>query len=234
MSVTTTSPEARLLEAEAAEAFAIESRIQDALRRGREAVWDLAHALYDFDEASGWTKLGYERKGDWLAAPCVGMGRETFDRPVRIWRDLVVGMGIDPARLRHLDPSKVDVIRPALKASRVVVSDALDDAEALGWADLRDKYGVKQLKAVECPVQGIEPEPEPEAELEPVVGEVVEAEVVEVVGDLPSWLTPEAARLALADLEEGIESGASLPRISRASAQLARELVQRWTHTSEG
>lgn len=126
---------------EAAEvAFAIEGRIKDAQRRGRQALWDLAEALYEFDQEHGWMALGHETLSDWLADPEVTMTMGTYRRYVRTWRKLVVEKQIEPTRLRQLEQSKVAIVVDKVAANEVLVDDALADVEALGAKDLREKY----------------------------------------------------------------------------------------------
>jgi hypothetical protein len=135
---------ARLNEEEAAEladeAFAIERQVKAAMRKGREALWELAEALYDFDEARGWRNLGYEHLTDWLADTEIGIPRATYYRCVRTWRKLVVERQVDAARLRLLDQSKVAEVVDKIAAAEVTVDEALDDVEAMGWRDLRERY----------------------------------------------------------------------------------------------
>lgn len=126
---------------EAAEvAFGIDQRIKEAMARGRQALWDLAEALYDFDESHGWLALGYEKLSDYLADPEVTLTLGTYRRYVRTYRKLVVEKAIPVTRLRELEQSKVAIVVDKVANNEVLVEDALADVEALGAKDLREKY----------------------------------------------------------------------------------------------
>jgi hypothetical protein len=162
---------------EAAEvAFAIEGRIKKAMADGRKALWELAEALYEFDEEHGWMALGHETLSDWLADPEVTMTMGTYRRYVRTWRKLVIEKQIEPDRIRRLEQSKVAIVVDKIASNEVLVDDALADVDSLGARDLREKYYSRREPEPE-------PEPEPEAsnvgqsdvEVEPVSGEMVAA-----------------------------------------------------------
>ena len=56
--------------------------------------------------------------------------------------------GADPQALQAGGPSKLVVPIPAIKAGEVTVTEALEDVEALGLRDLREKYqGEKDEKS---------------------------------------------------------------------------------------
>lgn len=122
------------------DARAIELRTNKAIQAGRSAMWALAEALFDFDEATAWTALGYETLADWLSQPEIGMRKSMYYTLVSAWRQLVVYRQVLPDRMERLDWSKVQIVLPAIRASRVDTDQALDDAEALGASDLRVKY----------------------------------------------------------------------------------------------
>src|SRR3954452_10219780 len=94
--------------------YAIDERVNVALGAGREALWQTAEALYEFDCAAAHTALGYDTLGDWLGDPDIGMTRSTYYRLVKAWRALVVERELDTDELVGLDVSKVDVVLPAI------------------------------------------------------------------------------------------------------------------------
>ena len=118
----------------------IQQDILDARRRGQVAAWDLARAVYLFHEESGWTALGYEKLKEWLAQPEIGMQERQFFRFVRRYKTLVIRHALDLEDLADLDPTKVDVVLPAIEAHKKDVSEALTDAREMGWRDLREDY----------------------------------------------------------------------------------------------
>ena len=145
-------------------ARAIQNQIHAAIHKGREALWELSEALYDFDETRGWLGLGYENLSQWLAEPEHAMSRTQYYRLVRTWRKLVVERQIDADRLRLLDQSKVALVADKIASAEVLVDEALADAEELGWRDLRDRYvaptpsaGTPEVKTVPALAQ---PEPD--------------------------------------------------------------------------
>lgn len=139
------APEARELTKEEEDqraelCFSLETEIKQNIAQGRAAMWDLARNLYDFNEASGWSALGYENQTEWLAQPEIGMTRTQFFRLVRKWRELVVYREIPQDTLLELEPSKVDIVLPAIEGGKTSVQDAIEDVRTLGARDLRERY----------------------------------------------------------------------------------------------
>jgi hypothetical protein len=118
----------------------LDQAIKAGMRAGREALWEVARNLHAFDEAHGWTAIGYDRLGDWLADPDVSLTRSTYYRLTATWRELVVLRRVDETRLLALDASKVDVVLPSVKAGKTSLDDALEDVQSLGMKDLRARY----------------------------------------------------------------------------------------------
>ena len=216
-------------------AHAIEKQVHAALYRGREALWELSEALYDFDEARGWLGLGFDTLKEWLAQPEHVMSRSQYHKLVSTWRKLVVERRIDADRLRLLDQSKVAIVTKAITSAEVLVDEVLADVEVLAARDLRRKYegepkkvstlrlSEQELHRCDTPAE-VEPDtPEPvradEVEAEVLVGEVVELEP-------NGWLTPEVRARAIGDLDIVIDNGASFPRVKRDTCLAAREALQ--------
>jgi hypothetical protein len=157
-------PEHRELSREEAEdlvheAFACEREIKANIATIHADTWTLAEHVYEFHELRGWTLVGYETLEKFLAQPEVGMSRTSFFRLFQTWRDLVEVRKVAPERLSEIEPSKVYEVRPAIMSGKVSPDDALDDAQALGFRDLREKYRLKSpgagtsLAAEEEPVR---------------------------------------------------------------------------------
>jgi hypothetical protein len=127
-------------QARAEHCFELEQSIKDGLKAGREAMWDVAAALHEFDEENGWSALGHESLTEWLADPEVTMTRTTYYRMVSAYRQTVVQRQVPVADVKELDYSKVDIVIGAVKAGRVKIQDALDDAKQMGARDLRNRY----------------------------------------------------------------------------------------------
>jgi hypothetical protein len=97
-----------------------------------------AQACHRLRLDEGWTALGYDSLGQYLASPEIGMSRSTFYSLADIWEQYVEQGGQDERRL--CAPSKLEVPLAALKAGDVTPEEALEDAETLGLRDLRAKY----------------------------------------------------------------------------------------------
>jgi hypothetical protein len=121
-------------------AYALDQRIKESLRAGRESLWDVAAAAHEFDDQAAWSALGYETIGDWLADPEVSMTRGTFYRIVRVYRELVVRRQLPVADLKELEVSKVDIVLGKVKSGEKSLDTALNDVKTLGARDLRDTY----------------------------------------------------------------------------------------------
>jgi hypothetical protein len=140
-----TSPEAQDLTAEEREAriqhcHELHTQIAASLRAGRDALWQFAKAVYEFDQENGWSALGYETLNDYLADPEIAVRRSTYFQARKRYEKIVVQREVKSDRLDSLDPSKVDLVLPAIEQGKVTLEEALDDVEALGSRDIREKY----------------------------------------------------------------------------------------------
>jgi hypothetical protein len=97
-----------------------------------------AEACHRLLHSEGWTALGYDSVGQYLASPEIAMSRAQFYALADIWEQYVIQGGQDEQRL--CAPSKLEVPLKALKAGDVTPEEALADAEELGLRDLRKKY----------------------------------------------------------------------------------------------
>jgi len=120
--------------------YDLEVTIKDAIGRGRAAMWELAKSLYEFNEEHGWTALGYDSQGEWLAQPEIGMSKRQFHRMVRIWNQTVVLRSIPEEDVIEIEPSKMEIVLPAIESNKKSVVEALEDARSLGVRDLREAY----------------------------------------------------------------------------------------------
>jgi hypothetical protein len=127
-------------EADVEQAHQAEAKVREVLGETKAAAWRLAEALYAFDEAVGWRRLGHESLEEWLAQPEIGITKTTYYDLVGAWRKFVIHRGVEGERLKVLDPSKVAIVANSVEKSKATVEEALSDAEALGYRDLRAKY----------------------------------------------------------------------------------------------
>lgn len=121
-------------------AFNLEVSIKDAIGRGRAAMWELAKSLYEFNEEHGWTALNYETQGEWLAQPEIGMSKRQYHRLVRIWKEATITWSIPEADVLEIEPSKFEIVLPAIESNKATVVEALEDARSMGVRDLRETY----------------------------------------------------------------------------------------------
>jgi hypothetical protein len=137
-------------------AYGLDQKIRVVMRRGREALWDLAEALYEFNEARGWTAMDCDSLNEWLADPELGMKASTYRRYVKLWRDTVVKRQLDVETLRQLDISKFDVVLPSVDKGFATIEQAVHDVGSMGMADLREQYygGKDPAAAHDDPIEG--------------------------------------------------------------------------------
>jgi hypothetical protein len=120
--------------------YALDQQIRAGLNKGRVGLWEAAKALYEFDEQSGWSALGYESVRHYCADPGIEISRTTYKRMKRAYERTVVLRQVDFDRVKQIDYSKVDIVLGKVETGEKKIGDALDDAEALGQRDLRDEY----------------------------------------------------------------------------------------------
>lgn len=137
------SPPARKVEAHDAH-----ERLVFGIKASHLALSSVAQACHEIHEQQAWSELGYETLSEYLASPEIGMSRSAFYDLCAIWEKYVLEGGADPQALQAGGPSKLVVPIPAIKAGEVTVTEALEDVEALGLRDLREKYqGEKDEKS---------------------------------------------------------------------------------------
>lgn len=122
------------------------------LRGARLSLSLAAEAAYELQRDQAWTSLGYTLP-EYLASPEIALSRSEFYRLVSIHERYVLEGGIDPERLAVASPNKLDIPLRAIGAGEVDAQEALDDCEALGIRDLREKYrgdGEEKERTVGC------------------------------------------------------------------------------------
>lgn len=123
-------------------------RLVFGIKASHLALSSVAQACHEIHEQQAWSELGYETLSEYLASPEIGMSRSAFYDLCAIWEKYVLEGGADPQALQAGGPSKLVVPIPAIKAGEVTVTEALEDVEALGLRDLREKYqGEKDEKS---------------------------------------------------------------------------------------
>lgn len=137
------SPPARKVDAHDAH-----QRLVFGIKASHLALSSVAQACHEIHEQQAWSELGYDTLSEYLASPEIGMSRSAFYDLCAIWEKYVLEGGADPQALSAGGPSKLVVPIPAIKAGEVTVVEALEDVEALGLRDLREKYqGEKDEKS---------------------------------------------------------------------------------------
>jgi hypothetical protein len=157
-------PEARELSAEEwakrqAACRALDGQIKDAVHRGRQALWDLAGALYKFDEEAGWSALGFQTRKAWLAQPDVDLTESAYYAAIARWRQLVVYRGIEVERVQRLAPSNVDIVLPAIREGTARLEQALEDAASKPQKQLKREYRQTDSGRPESPTPPATPKP---------------------------------------------------------------------------
>lgn len=123
-------------------------RLVFGIKASHLALSAVAQACHEIHEQQAWSELGYDTLSEYLASPEIGMSRSAFYDLCAIWEKYVLEGGADPQALQAGGPSKLVVPIPAIKAGEVTVVEALEDVEALGLRDLREKYqGEKDEKS---------------------------------------------------------------------------------------
>jgi hypothetical protein len=118
----------------------LELTIKDSILHGRQAMWELSKALYQFNEEHGWSALGYETQGEWLAQPEIGISSRQYHRMVRLWKETVITRAIPEEEVAEIEPSKLEIVLPAIEANKTTVVEALEDARSMAVRDLRETY----------------------------------------------------------------------------------------------
>ena len=116
------------------------TRLVFGIKASHLALSAVAQACHEIHEQQAWSELGYDTLSDYLASPEIGMSRSAFYDLCAIWERYVLEGSADPQALSAGGPSKLIVPVPAIKAGEVTVQEALEDVEALGLRDLREKY----------------------------------------------------------------------------------------------
>jgi hypothetical protein len=126
-----------------------EQKIIAAISKTKEGFWEMAEQVYEFEHDVGWKALGYDTLNEWLAQPEIGVKRRQYFRMAKMWKELVVLRKVPTSALLPLDYTKVDVVLPRIADGTVTLQEGLDDVEALGVRDLRDKYYGEQEEGTE-------------------------------------------------------------------------------------
>jgi hypothetical protein len=251
-----TELESQQQQAEAEAAFAIDQRIRSKIREGRSAVWGLAEACYEFDEACGWYALGIDDLNEYLGDPEIGLSRSYFQRLVRAWRRVVARQLHE--HLPELEPNKLDIVMVAVDKGQELLQDAIADAKSLSRSDIIDRYVTKrESPEMRAPGQGdtggalvfsclLEDTPEPVRadELDvPVTRVEIEPKGEATPADGASGVSPDdrppdesvgandLRQLQLAnaqrEIENALKSGAGFPRVSRGTLEVCASVLGR-------
>ena len=138
-------------EAHIASAFDLERKIKHAVGRVHESWWELSEYLYLFHEGGYWGALGYTTLEEFLGQPDLGLKRSTFFQMTKLWRDLIVVKQLPPSDLKEIEPSKVREVAPSIMRGEVEAEDALDDARAMSYRDIKTKYRPEKRRGNQKP-----------------------------------------------------------------------------------
>lgn len=155
----------------ARQAYQVQERIRNTIAEVRTAWVRLAEDLFQFNQQRMWADLGFESFDEWVASPDIDYERRWVYELIRMWRELVVKAGADPEQLKHLEPSKLQDVLPAVRRQQVTLGQALSDAGELSRTDLRERYGTGGSGSTQTPTGSA-----------PDVGTALNAE------DEPEWM----------------------------------------------
>jgi hypothetical protein len=171
--------------------YALDQEIRAGLAKGRAGLWEAAKALYAFDEQSGWSALGFESVRHYCADPGVEISRSTYNAMKRAYGQTVVLRKVDFDRVKQIDYGKVEIVLSKVSTGEKKIDEALDDAEAMGYRDLREEYwGPKPATKEGGTGPDARTEETDDTGLVGLDDEPIDAEVVEDFEDVP---TAEAA-----------------------------------------
>ena len=137
-------------------ALELESEVREELAHARASWVRLAALLHTFREQKAWTLRGCPSFAEWLGQPEIGLGLRQAYSLTGCWRELHVERGVTVERLQGFDPSKLEVVLPAIRGG-IELEEALADCETLSRSDLREKYRGTDRGEVsnhQCPLCG--------------------------------------------------------------------------------
>lgn len=115
-------------------------RLLAGKRRAQEGFAQVAQACWELRETDGWIALGYRSAREYCAQPDLKIGKSWFYDLAGIYEVFVMDGGVEKERLAAADVSQLKRTLPAIRDQHVDAEAALQDAVALGRADLEAKY----------------------------------------------------------------------------------------------
>lgn len=125
-------------------ALEIEGKVKEGIQAARTVWVALAAFLSEFHEQKLWIDRGHDTFDSWLADPEVDLGRSmayALIQNYRFFSTYEIYADLDLQDLANYEPTKLQVVIPALKSGAVDIEAALADVETLSRSDLKEKYG---------------------------------------------------------------------------------------------
>ncbi|HEY1437387.1 MAG TPA: hypothetical protein VGG82_07780 [Casimicrobiaceae bacterium] len=222
-------------------AFGQDTAIKGKRHEIEGSLWDLAKLLYEWNMEQGHRWLGGDdlTLGEWLADPEITMTRTQYFRLIRVYENFCVNGKVPIERMRGLSTRKADEVTPAIKAGRIVPKRALDDIDALGVRDLREKYAESSRVGTDdgsdsAAVGGDDDVVDVSVQGDDADGQGGPLDEPGTASDADGFPHTRAAlQLAGDDLQKAADSGAAMPRILHDSAVLGAEAVAAYTRHYE-
>lgn len=174
------------------EAHEAHAMLVRGLGAARLALSAAAQACHRLSREQAWVDLGFATLKEYLASPEISISRTEFFDLANIWERYIIEGGAEPTRLQVGGTSKLAVPLPALERGDVTVEEALDDVEAMGLRDLREKYrGDSDPKPADDP---------PATDVCPHCGLAADVNgdaLVYADRTWPAWVTDDMARAAV-------------------------------------
>lgn len=126
----------------AKEAYKRYRRIQRLKWTAEKCFLDIGAELYEFHHLEQWKELDYDSFNAFLADPDVNITRRTAYRMMRVWREYVVKLEVEPEKLLAIGGTKLDMIAAHVDENNV--DKWLNMAATLTKGNLR-----AELKGVE-------------------------------------------------------------------------------------
>lgn len=121
-------------------AFDVETRIKDSIHAMRVGWVTLARDLYEFYIGQMWTALGHDTMEEWMASPDIDLSRRWVYDLIAMYREYVINRQVDAAQLGEIEPTKLQMLLPAVRRQQIPLKAALADAKVLSRNDLRERY----------------------------------------------------------------------------------------------
>lgn len=128
------------------EAQKLSDMLKTRVLKFNASAWDVAEVLYRFKIIKGWERLGYDTLAEYLADPDIGITKTVFFRRVQMWEGLVETKKMPLSELKKIEPSKAEIVTPAIMSGKVEAAKAIADAQSLSYRDVLEAYKPENIE----------------------------------------------------------------------------------------